>query len=128
MKEDSGSQEGDTSMLRRERFCWECNNFEDRANIDENVLCVRGHSPRISCNDFVPKFKNPPKLGPHTKFCSECQNFEDRGHIDETVLCVNNHRPGSTCEDFAEKCRYACAQAVQCYYGWCSSCNRKQML
>ena len=101
-------------MVLQEKYCWECYNFEDRGNIDETVLCAKGHHPEIGCDDFAPKYKNPPKVTSNTRFCSECLNFEDLRHINGAVLCAKNHRAGSNCDDFTEKC---------CYYGCCSSCD-----
>ena len=36
----------------RTRFCLECENFEDRTNLDGNVVCAKNHGPGVSCQDF----------------------------------------------------------------------------
>jgi hypothetical protein len=38
--------------LLKTRFCLECENFEDRGEIDGNVVCAENHRPGISCEDF----------------------------------------------------------------------------
>lgn len=85
------------------RFCLECENFEDRAEIDGNVVCARNHRPGVSCEDFKDKFANMRMVKLKTRFCLECENFENREEIDGTVLCARLHRPGVSCEDFKDR-------------------------
>ena len=35
------------------RFCWNCHNFEDRRDIDDVILCVKGHHPEGNCDEFA---------------------------------------------------------------------------
>ena len=39
------------------RFCWNCDNFEDRRHIDGALLCAKGHHPKGNCEDFVDRNK-----------------------------------------------------------------------
>lgn len=39
------------------RFCWNCNNFEDRREIDGVLLCAKGHCPEGRCEDFIDRDK-----------------------------------------------------------------------
>jgi len=91
-------------MIRLEtRFCIECENFEDRGEIDGVVVCAKGHRPEIACADFKDKFRDMRKVNLKIRICGECENFEDRGEIDGTVLCAKGHRPGVSCEDFKDR-------------------------
>ena len=85
------------------RFCLECKNFEDRKEIDEVVVCARGHRPGVNCLDFQDKFEGVRGTASKTRFCLECKNFEDRKEIDGTVVCARGHRPGVNCLDFQDR-------------------------
>jgi hypothetical protein len=85
------------------RFCLECKNFEDRMEIDGNVVCARGHNPGISCQDFKDKFEGVRTTASKTRFCFECKNFEDRTEIDGNVVCARGHSPGISCPDFQDR-------------------------
>jgi len=85
------------------RFCLECKNFEDRKEVDEVILCARGHRPSVSCPDFQDKFEGLRETSSKTRFCLECKNFEDRKDIDGTALCAKGHRPGVTCAEFQDR-------------------------
>ena len=85
------------------RVCLECKNFEDRGEIDNSVVCAKGHTPKIACPEFQDKFEGSRGVTAKTRFCYECENFEDRGEIDETVLCAKGHEPGVSCPDFEDR-------------------------
>ena len=36
----------------RTRFCLECENFDDRKEIERVVVCAKGHKSGTSCPDF----------------------------------------------------------------------------
>lgn len=38
-----------------ERFCWNCQNFEDRRDLDGSLVCAKGHSIEGNCDDFIDK-------------------------------------------------------------------------
>ena len=84
----------------RTRFCLECKNFEDRKEIDDIVMCARGHRPGVSCPEFQDKFEGLRKTASKTRFCLECKNFEE---IDGIVICARGHRPGVSCLDFQDR-------------------------
>lgn len=84
----------------RTRFCLECNNFEDRSEIDGFVVCARGHRPGVSCPEFLDKFEGLRNTASKTRFCLECRNFEE---IDGVVTCARLHRPGVSCPDFQDR-------------------------
>lgn len=90
-------------MILKTRLCLECENFEDRREIDGSVVCAKNHRPSISCENFKDKFANIRATKLKTRFCLECENFEDRKEIDGTVLCAKLHRPGVSCEDFNDR-------------------------
>jgi hypothetical protein len=85
------------------RFCLECKNFEDRMEIDGNVVCAKSHSPGISCPDFKDKFEGVKITASKTRFCFECKNFEDRTEIDGNVVCARGRSPGISCPDFQDR-------------------------
>ncbi|MEM3407249.1 MAG: hypothetical protein QW806_06015 [Nitrososphaerota archaeon] len=85
------------------RFCLECKNFEDRMEIDGNVVCARGHDPGINCPDFKDKFEDIRNVASKTRFCIECKNFEDRRELDGNVVCAKGHNPGISCPDFQDR-------------------------
>jgi len=82
------------------RFCLECKNFEDRKEIDDVIICARGHRPGVSCSDFQDKFEGLRKTASKTRFCLECNNFEE---IDGVVICARGHRPGVSCPEFQDR-------------------------
>jgi len=84
----------------RTRFCVECKNFEDRKEIDDIVMCVRGHRPGVSCLEFQDKFEGLKNTASKTRFCLECKNFEE---IDGIVFCARGHRPGVSCLEFQDR-------------------------
>jgi len=84
----------------RTRFCLECNNFEDRSEIDGFVVCARGHRPGVSCPEFQDKFEGLRKTASKTRFCLECDNFEE---IDGVVICARGHRPNVSCLEFQDR-------------------------
>jgi hypothetical protein len=96
------------------RFCLECKNFEDRGEIDDVVMCARGHDPGVSCPDFQDKSEGLRKIASRTRFCLECKNFEDRGEVDEVVVCARGHSPGVSCADFQDRI----VDAFYCYIYW----------
>lgn len=79
----------------------ECKNFEDRKDLDGNVVCAKGHYPRIACLDFKSKYT---ASGHRARFCIECENFEDR---EDGPVCAKNHRPQIACQDYSESLRDA---------------------
>lgn len=85
----------------RTRFCLECENFEDRMEIEGYVVCAKGHTPGISCPDF--KSKSERTTATTTRFCFECENFEDRMELEDAVVCARGHRPGTSCPDFKDR-------------------------
>jgi hypothetical protein len=85
------------------RFCVECKNFEDRMEIDEVVLCARGHRPGVACPEFQDKFEGAKATASKTRFCIECKNFEDRTDIDGIVVCARGHYPGVSCPEFQDR-------------------------
>jgi len=84
----------------RIRFCVECKNFEDRKEIDDIVVCARGHRPGVSCPEFQDKFEGLRNTASKTRFCLECKNFEE---IDGIVFCARGHRPGVSCPEFQDR-------------------------
>jgi len=84
----------------RTRFCVECKNFEDRKEIDDIVMCARGHRPGVSCLEFQDKFEGLKNTASKTRFCLECKNFEE---IDGIVFCARGHRPGVSCPEFQDR-------------------------
>jgi len=85
----------------RMRFCLECENLDDRKEIEGAAVCAKGHRPGISCPDFKDKFgKNTVSK---TRFCFECENFEDRKEIEGVVVCAKGHRPRTGCPDFRDR-------------------------
>jgi len=90
-------------MSLKTRFCLDCKNFEDRKEIEEVVICARGHRPGVSCPDFQDRFEGLRRTASKTRFCLECINFEDRKEIDGTVLCAKGHRPGVNCPEFQDR-------------------------
>jgi hypothetical protein len=92
-----------TGIRLETRFCIECENFEDRGEIDGAVVCAKAHRPKIACADFKDKFGDMRKVKLKTRSCGECENFEDRREIDGAVLCAKGHRPGISCEDFKDR-------------------------
>ena len=84
----------------RTRFCVECKNFEDRKEIDDIVMCARGHRPGVSCLEFQDKFEGLKNTASKTRFCLECKNFEE---IDGIVFCARGHRPGVSCLEFQDR-------------------------
>lgn len=85
------------------RFCIECENFEDRGEIEETVVCAKGHHPKIACAEFKDKFRDMRKVKLKIRSCGECENFEDRGEIEGTVVCAKGHQPGISCADFQDR-------------------------
>jgi hypothetical protein len=85
------------------RFCVECKNFEDRMEVDEAVLCARGHRPGVACSEFQDKFEGAKATASKTRFCIECKNFEDRTDIDGIVVCARGHYPGVSCSEFQDR-------------------------
>lgn len=82
------------------RFCLQCKNFEDRKEIDDIVMCARGHRPGVSCPDFQDKFEGLRNTASKTRFCLECRNFEENDGI---VFCARGHRPGVSCPEFQDR-------------------------
>lgn len=82
-------------------FCLECKNFEDRKDLDGNVVCAKGHYPRIACLDFKSKYTTSEH---RARFCIECENFEDR---EDGPVCAKNHRPQISCYDYSESLKDA---------------------
>lgn len=103
MAQSSSRTNYDRVVRLKTRFCLECKNFEDRSEIDGNVVCAKNHRPGVSCDDFRDKFINIRAARSKTRFCLECENFEDRGEIDGAVLCAKLHCPGVRCEDFDDR-------------------------
>jgi len=85
------------------RFCIECKNFEDRMEIDGNIVCAKNHNPGVSCPDFQDKFEGVRNTASKTRFCIECKNFEDRRDIDGNIVCAKGHNPGISCLDFQDR-------------------------
>ncbi|MBS7634694.1 hypothetical protein KEJ34_04265 [Candidatus Bathyarchaeota archaeon] len=85
------------------RFCIECENFEDRMEIDGVVLCARGHRPGVACQEFQDRFEGGKATASKTRFCIECKNFEDRTDIDGVVVCARGHYPGVSCLEFRDR-------------------------
>jgi len=85
------------------RFCLECENFEDRNEIDGTIICARGHRPGVNCPDFQDRIEGLRGTASKTRFCLECINFEDRKEIDGTVLCAKGHNPGVNCPEFHDR-------------------------
>lgn len=86
--------------MLRSRFCLECKNFEDRAEIDGATLCARGHHPRVSCPEFQSRLGRFEETIPKTRFCLECDNFEE---IDGVAICARGHRPAVSCPEFQDR-------------------------
>jgi hypothetical protein len=85
------------------RFCWNCYNFEDRRDIDEVVLCMKGHTPGTTCEDFVEREEKLMEIRLNGNFCWDCCNFEDRREIDRALLCARGHRPEGNCDEFVNR-------------------------
>ncbi len=85
------------------RFCIECKNFEDRMEIDRNILCAKNHYPGVSCSDFQDKYEGMKNTASRTRFCIDCKNFEDRRDIEGFVVCAKGHTPGFSCPDFQDR-------------------------
>ena len=84
------------------RFCLECENFEDREEIDDTVICAKNHQPSVRCEDFQGKSERFSRVTSKTRFCLECKYFEDRKEIDKTIVCARGHDPDVSCPDFQD--------------------------
>jgi hypothetical protein len=106
----------------RPRFCIECKNFEDRMEMEEVVVCAKGHSPGIACPDFQDRFEGARSTASRTRLCIECKNFEDRTDIEGVVVCAKGHTPGVSCPDFQDRTTDAFYSYI--YWAYLYSTNR----
>jgi len=82
------------------RFCRDCANFEERRDIDGNVLCAKNLGPYICCEEFEPRDASINVNRLYNRFCVECANFED---VNGIPLCAKNHTPRVACDEFKSR-------------------------
>ena len=80
--------------------CRDCENFEDRRDIDGVVLCAKDIGPYVCCDEFEPKDEDLRENKLYNRFCLECANYED---VEGTPICAKNHRPGIACGLFVDR-------------------------
>jgi len=51
-----------------EWFCWNCDNLEDRGDIDRDLLCTKGHRPEGGCEDFVGRYEKLREIGDNNRY------------------------------------------------------------
>lgn len=56
--------------------CKDCQNLEDRRDIDKVALCVMHHGHLVSCLEFKPKNQAVSLKDVHEQFCVNCANYE----------------------------------------------------
>jgi len=49
-------------------FCWNCNNFEDRRDIDGALLCTKGHRPEGGCEDFAGRYEKLREISDNNRY------------------------------------------------------------
>lgn len=82
------------------RSCRDCANFEDRRDIDGNVLCAKNMGPFVCCEEFEPKHESVNANRLYNRFCVECASFED---VNGIPVCAKNHTPGVACDGFKSR-------------------------
>lgn len=80
--------------------CKDCQNLEDRRDIEGVATCALHHGPQMSCQEFKPRNKDVDPNNLHERFCVNCANFED---VDGVPICARDHRPGRACGGFKRK-------------------------
>jgi hypothetical protein len=78
--------------------CKDCENIEDRREIDKVALCALHFRPSVCCQEF--KLRKGAKSD--ERFCVNCTNFED---VEGIAVCAKDHRPGVACGGFKRKTR-----------------------
>lgn len=82
--------------------CKNCENFEERRDIDGVSLCANNRGPGVSCARFKPNIQVIDFKKVDYGFCLECNNFEE---LNGNSLCANCNYPGIACEMFEQKIR-----------------------
>ena len=80
--------------------CRNCENFEDRRDIEGVAICAMHHGPSVCCPEFKPRNKKSHANKLYDKFCVKCANFEN---VDDVPICAKDHRPGIACGAFRAK-------------------------
>ncbi len=80
--------------------CRDCENFEDRRDMDGVALCADNIGPYVCCDEFEPRDENLNGNRLYNRFCLECASFED---VDGTPICAKNHRPRIACDVFTDR-------------------------
>lgn len=86
--------------LMNVEFCKDCVNFVERRDIEGFAACVRGHTPRVSCDDFEPKPNVPSRVKEGgLGFCLYCENLSI---INGVTVCSRSHQARIACDDFID--------------------------
>ncbi|MEM2146224.1 MAG: hypothetical protein QW279_12735 [Candidatus Jordarchaeaceae archaeon] len=82
------------------RSCRDCENYEERRDIDGTSLCAKNIGPFVCCEEFEPRkgILNQEKF--YNRFCIECLNFDEVNGIN---LCKKNHTSGKGCDLFRNR-------------------------
>ena len=80
--------------------CRDCENLEDRRDIDRVALCALRHGPSICCEEFEPRDKNKNANNLYNRFCVECANFED---VNGIPVCAKLHAASMACDGAQSK-------------------------
>lgn len=80
--------------------CRDCENFEDRREIEKIAICSMHHGPSVCCSEFKPRNRRADEAKLHDRFCVKCANFEN---VNGIPICAKDHRPGVACGAFRPK-------------------------
>jgi hypothetical protein len=80
--------------------CRDCENFEDRRDIEKVAICAMHYGPSVCCPEFKHRTKEIDENKSYNRFCLNCANSEN---VDDILICAKDHRPGTACAAFRKK-------------------------
>jgi len=82
------------------RSCRNCENYEERRDIDGISICAKNIGPFVCCEEFELRDVTLNHKKFYNRFCVECVNFDE---VSGVVLCSKNHTPGEGCDLFRNR-------------------------